>query len=182
MVSVRQHWRTAAEWLIWVGLAAVAYTQTANFDQAIAEYSFGATGWPRTICLAIVIGATVQFASVLRRARAAPLAASGAGESVSDSGFGAGVGTQLACMGLPLVYLFSMPTLGFFVTTPVFIVALLVLLQVRSWRVMLGVTGVVCGLILLVFTRLFYVALPVGNVEPFYGINNVIVQLARVGM
>ena len=49
------------EWLIWVTLAGILYAQTAVFDQPIAEYAFGASGWPRVICLAVILGASCQL-------------------------------------------------------------------------------------------------------------------------
>ena len=40
----------------------------------------------------------------------------------------------------------------------------------------------VYGFFLLIFTRLFYVAVPVGQIEPFYSINNAIIIFARSGL
>ena len=49
----------------------------------------------------------------------------------------------------------------------------------RKTRLLIGVTATVYGLVLLVFVRLFYVALPVGNWPVFYDVNNWIVVAVR---
>jgi hypothetical protein len=80
---------------------------------------------------------------------------------------------------LPLVYLVLLPRTGFFVTTPVFVAAFLWVLQVRRVRLLVSVTAIAYGLVLLIFVRLFYVALPVGNWPVFYDVNNWIVVAVR---
>ena len=52
-------------------------------------------------------------------------------------------------------------------------------MEVRKVRLLFGVTATVYGLVLLIFVRLFYVALPVGNWPVFYDINNWIVVAVR---
>ena len=171
-----------AEWLFWVVLAILAYVQTGNFDQEIAEYAFGASGWPRALCLAIALGATGQLAYQalsIARAGARPSAAPTTGL------FGLSAWRLIQRLGifvLPLLYLFVMPSIGFYVATPLFIFGLLVLLEVRSPIALFTVTLVVYGLVLLIFTRLFYVALPIGNIESFYNLGNAIVGIARSGL
>ena len=49
------------EWLIWVLFAGILYSQTEIFNQPIAEYKFGASGWPRVICLAVVSGGNMPI-------------------------------------------------------------------------------------------------------------------------
>ena len=86
---------------------------------------------------------------------------------------------RLAVFALPFAYLFLTARFGFYVMTPVFILALMLLLEVRSWTALLAVTATVYGIVLLVFTRFFYVALPVGHVQPFYDINTMIIVLGE---
>lgn len=175
-----------AEWAFWILLALIAYSQTANFADDIADYAFGASGWPRTLCFAIMLGATGQLAyQALTMMRS-----SGAASSVTDEpGLGdekrLNVWSSIQRVGvfvLPLIYLYVMPDIGFYVATPFFILGILLLLEVRSPLALTVVTSIVYGLLLLIFTRLFYVALPVGNVQSFYDLNNAIIEIVRTGL
>ena len=172
------------EWAVWVALAAAGYWLTFDFDEPLDVYRFGATGWPRFILLCIVVGATVQL--VLGLAKGGGEAQDGTEDDAATAD-NEGEATDrlpvspllIGIFGLPLVYLLLLPRTGFFLTTPFFILAFLWILQVRRLRLLLGVTAVVYGLVLLVFVRLFYVALPVGNWPAFYDINNWIVVAVR---
>jgi hypothetical protein len=175
------------EWGVWVAVAAVGYWLTFDFDEPLDVYQFGASGWPRFILACIVVGATVQAALALtrlrRRARR-PLGERAEAREVADAGAEAPAGPafsalMLGIFVLPLIYLLLLPRTGFYLTTPLFVLAFLWILQVRRPRVLLGVTTVAYGLVLLVFVRLFYVALPVGNWPVFYDVNNWIVVVVR---
>jgi len=173
--------RPLVEWLLWLAFATVVYSQTAYFDKEIAGYAFGATGWPRTLCVVLGVGATGQFLNqLLQIARGAGVRAAASGPRERRSAWQ--TFQQLGIFVLPLLYLYAMPHVGFYVATPVFVVCLLLLLEVTSPLALLGVTVTVYGLVLLVFTRLFFVALPVGNIEWFYAINNAIIEIVRLGM
>ena len=186
--------RQLLEWLIWSGIVALAITQTSNFDQELADYAFGANGWPLAICAAIFIGATLQLAFVLlRRWRRQFLPSTDAAESTetrdtppdqSESGQSTKRPVlQLAAIFiLPFVFLILTPRIGFYITAPIFILALLYVMEVRSLVAFALVTATAYGVALLIFTRFLYVALPVGRIQPFYDINNAIVVLVRTGL
>ncbi len=179
MAFLRRHRKPLGEWLIWVAIAAFAYSQTRNFDKVIPDYPIGATGWPRAICWLIFAGATGQLLSKLLVGPEAEAET----ETVRQTQDGAlKTAQRVAIFLLPFVYLYVTPKFGFYVATPFFVVALLLLLQVRSIVAIIGVTAVVYGLILLIFTRLFFVALPNGSLDGFYELNNAIVRIARIGM
>ncbi len=175
------------EWLFWLVLAGTLYALTDNFDEPIAEYRFGASGWPRVLCAAVAFGATAQLLYKLTRKHAMPVEPSGQSENQADEAAPPvlSLGSKLQRAGVfatPFVYLYVMPEIGFYVATPFFILAILLLLEVRSLKALAAVTAVVYGLVLLIFTRLFYVALPVGRIESFYDLNNWIIGLVRIGM
>ena len=162
------------EWGVWVALAAAGYWLTFAFDEPLDVYRFGATGWPRFILLCIAIGATVQLALGLWQGGRDAAQAEG-----DDRGTAGLSPTLIGIFLLPLAYLFLLSRTGFFFTTPFFILAFLWILKVRRPRLLLSVTAAVYGLVLLIFVRLFYVALPVGNWPGFYDVNNWIVVTVR---
>ncbi len=176
------------EWAVWFALAAAGYWLTFEFDEPLDVYRFGATGWPRFILACIAVGATVQLVLGLARERreaARPADEDAAGRAGETDG-GAEAPPRFSVspilvgiFALPLIYLLLLPRTGFFLTTPFFILAFLWVLQVRRPRLLFGVTAAVYGLVLLIFVRLFYVALPVGNWPGFYDVNNAIVVAVR---
>ena len=172
-----------SEWLFWALLAGILWAQTGAFSEEIAEYEFGADGWPKMVILGIFIGATGQ--AILKWLDP------NKGQSDGESGHmvsGAKevswqkMGQKVAIFGLPLCYLWAMHRIGFFVASPLFIALYLYVLEVRNWRHLLGVTLIVLALIFFVFVRLFYVAVPVGAWEAFYSINNEIITYIRIGL
>lgn len=181
------YFKPAAEWLMWMLLVLIALSQVDNFSQEIAAYKFDADGWPITITLALGVGATLQFIFQLWHLRA--------DDEETDSIEGADTGakvesktsretrlTNIAIFLLPFVYLYFAPRMGIYFITPIFIISLMLLLKVRSIKALLGITAITYLLLLVVFTRFFYVALPVGRWDFFYDFNNWIIVVARIGM
>ncbi len=174
------------EWGFWVALAAAGYWLTFEFDEPLDIYRFGASGWPRFILVCIVVGATFQLVLGLQKGRrdaAGPAIDSETAERADGEAEAPArlpvSPLLLGIFALPLAYLLLLPRTGFFFTTPFFVLAFLWILQVRRPRLLIGVTATVYGLVLLVFVRLFYVALPVGNWPVFYDVNNWIVVAVR---
>ena len=170
-----------SEWLFWSVLALILWLQTGAFSEEIAEYKFGADGWPKMVIIGLVVGATGQ---ALLKWVAAPDSPSESEQAapVSQDRSWQKIGQKLAIFGLPLLYLWAMHRIGFFVASPLFILAYLYVLEVRNWRYLLGVTALVLAVIFFVFVRLFYVAVPVGAWETFYAINNDIITYIRIGL
>ena len=191
------------EWLIWIGIALVAYIQTGYFDQDIAQYKFGADGWPVAICLGLVLGASGQLINHISLQRSKSLHKNADASEIvlfDDSNQNSEIVLfddsnqkfdrhrqgwrrlqRIAIFVLPFVYLYLSTRLGAYVTTPLFLLAFLYLLEVRPVP-MICVTLTVYALVLIIFTRLFYVALPAGRIEFFYDLNIFLISLARVGM
>lgn len=169
-------WRPFAEWLVWLGLAAFAWVQIGFFDRDLPHYRFGTAGWPRLVCLMIAAGATAQLLLRLGRVSAEdslPVATAARRHRAVH---------RLCLFALPFLFLWLTPLAGFYVTAPLFTLALLLLLDVRRPLPLLGVTALVWGLVLLIFTRLFYVALPEGLWDGFYEVNVAIIDLVRLGL
>lgn len=169
-------WRPFLEWAVWVGLAAFAWFQIGFFDRELPHYRFGTAGWPRLVCLMIMAGATAQL--VLRLSSLD--ASEGMAADVTARRFR--LLHRLCIFALPLVFLWLTPRVGFYLASPVFTMALLMLQGVRRPGPLIGVTAVVWGLILLIFTRLFFVPLPEGQWDGFFEVNIAIVDFVRWGL
>ena len=168
------------EWLFWSALALILWMQTGAFSEEIAEYKFGADGWPKVVIIGLVIGATGQAAlkwlvpqdDVPAKDDSVPQERQSWRKRCQ----------QFAIFGLPLLYLWAMHRIGFFIASPLFIMLYLYILEVRNWRHILGVTVIICVAVSYLFVRLFYVALPVGAWQSFYALNNEIITYIRIGL
>lgn len=164
----------AAEGLIWLAFAALAYFLTYEFDRPLRGYELGATTWPRAIILMIGLGAIGLLVSRLlnpgggtdRRAdldssfdteaEAAPAA------TTAEFWRRALEPKRLLTFGLPLVYVAAMHRFGFLFVSPVFLFAYMVLFGYRKWRVLIAVNVAIYAVVLLVFVRLLYTHFPPG--------------------
>ncbi len=160
------------ELLVWLALAGVALVLTFEFSNQRGTFRWGAAAWPRAVILLLAAGALLQFAIRIRNlqlrvARIAP--------SLSPV-------ERLRILGvfaIPLVYVWSLPRMGFYVATPLFLIAYLAYLGERRWTRLIGVPLFIFALVNLVFTRLFYVALPTGIWPVFYDFSNWFIILIR---
>lgn len=169
------------EWAFWMALAGFVYSMTGDFSGPLPEYQFGADGWPKAICIALAIGATGQLLYQISPTHYRE-AVEASDEAVVARPTRRVVLQLIGIFSLPLIYLYFMPRIGFLIATPIFIFGLLALLEVKRITTMLAVTGVIYGLFILVFIRLFYVAVPVGRWPGFYDVNNAIIVFARTGL
>ena len=155
----------------WLALALIAFGLSFQFSGEVGTYQWGAASWPRAVILLMVIATLVN---TWRARRARPAA-----DTCEETDEG---GSALAYLGLfliPLVYAWLLPRTGFYVTTPFFLAAYLLYVGERRWPVILATVVVIFLVINLIFTKLFYVALPVGNWPVFYDVNNWILTVIR---
>ena len=179
VTNIRSRWKPLVELALWLGLCAIIFSQTGLFDREIPEYRFGANGWPRAICLIMALGAIGQFCSQIIKQfnPSAPR-----GMNVPSMGSIASLSKRLMIFVFPFFWLYLAPRVGFYLSTPFFVLGMLWLMEVRSIKHLVTVTMVIYATVLLIFTRFFFVALPVGRIEFFYDLNVSIISLARAGM
>lgn len=174
------------EFAFWAVITAILWWQTRHFaGDTIAEYAFGADGWVRVVLLGIMLGAAGQLALAILASRKTPQPEtpdSATSPSPSPATSTSNRLQHALIFIAPLVYLYLMQRLGFFFLTPFFIIGYLWILQVRKWQYLILVASAVYAVVLLIFVRIFYVALPVGSWEAFYNINTLIITLVRWGV
>jgi hypothetical protein len=172
------------EGLIWIFIACVAFVLTYQFNEPLPQYRYGASGWPRTLIIAIAIFAVISVLwSIFLSGGKGPV---GTGEAeLSDapptrSTTKTSVKVKhLGAFVIPLLYLFLIPRAGFFVVTPLFLAGYMALLGERRWVHLVGTTLFIYILSLVVFTELLFVPLPVGNWPGFYDVNSFFLALIK---
>ncbi|MEM7043111.1 MAG: tripartite tricarboxylate transporter TctB family protein [Pseudomonadota bacterium] len=160
------------ELAFWLALALAAFALSFQFADEVGTYEWGAASWPRAVILLMAITALIHARIEFRKARA----------SEGRAANGIDKETWFASLGLfliPLVYAWLLPRTGFYLTTPLFLIAFLLYVGERRWWVIFLTTLVIISLVFLVFAKLFYVALPVGNWPVFYDINNWLLVMIR---
>lgn len=175
----RRYIRYVAEWCLWAVLIGIYYQQTTYFQNNIENYNFGAAGWPRVIAIAALVGTTFQLVLQVHTLRSGlPF---GETKRFNTSITARDWLHRIAIFFWPFVFLYLTPRIGAYVSLPVFILGLLLLLGVRRIKPLALVLLVVYGMMLVIFTRYFYVAQPIGAEGLFYNINVAIIEFARIG-
>ncbi len=166
----------AGELGAWLALSALAYGLSFQFADEVGTYLWGAASWPRGVAGLMILGALAQAGMRLRAHAKSQIAPSSAA-AMEDPAEAVTPPTArrlgfVANFALPLLYVFLLPHTGFYLTTPFFLAAYLLLLGERRLKVLIFAPLVIFALINIVFTKLFYVALPTGNWPGFYDFSN----------
>ncbi len=169
------------EMMGWLALALFFYILTFGFADEVGSFAWGAASWPRGVIFVIAIGAVFQFYLQIKRAYRLQSYAPTSEETSEDSSNEPPVDYRraLGIFLIPLVYLLALPRIGFYIATPVFLAGFIYYLGERRWGLILAVTLFIYGLVNLVFTKLFYVALPTGIWPGFYDFSNWFVTAIR---
>jgi hypothetical protein len=80
---------------------------------------------------------------------------------------------------LPLFFAALLEDFGFYFIAPFFIVGVMYLFGERRPGHMAAITAVVYGLLLLLFVKVLFVGLPVGNIRPFYDFGSWVVTVLQ---
>lgn len=158
------------EYGAWLAIAAFFYGYSFGFAGERGTYLWGAASWPRTVVMILMLTATVQL---LLRYRQVALGGGVTAPARDAAQMDRGQGLRAAgMMAIPLAYVALLPYVGFYAATPVFLIGYLAYLGERRWGRLIGVPLFIYALINLVFTKIFFVALPVGNWPGFYDFSN----------
>jgi hypothetical protein len=84
-----------------------------------------------------------------------------------------------AMLTLPLLFAAMLEDFGFYSLAPFFIIGVMFMFGERRAKPMLQITAVIFGLITLLFVKILYVGLPVGNIRPFYDIGSWVVTVLQ---
>ncbi len=84
-----------------------------------------------------------------------------------------------AMLTLPLFFAALLQDMGFYSLAPFFIVGVMFMMGERKAKPMVLVAALVFGLLLLMFVKILYIGLPVGNIHPFYDIGSWVVTVLQ---
>lgn len=167
------------EFAAWMAIAAFFYGFSFEFADTMGAFQWGAAAWPRGVVLILVVTAVVHL---LIRMHALKRAQAITDPQALEERAGIDPAAALRAAGMiaiPLLYVVLLPHIGFYIGTPLFLIAYLAYLGERRPVRLIGVPVFIYLLVNLVFTKLFFVALPVGNWPGFYDISNWLLVLIR---
>lgn len=169
--SLTPRGRTWLGYAFWCVLAITGFALTFGFEGDIANYRYGAGGWPRALFAAMLLFATIQLLATLR-ALNRDGDGGNAAEGCDDAASVVIGGLPLRTVAVPVIYIALLQPVGFFVATPPFLAAVMMSMGERRPLHILLVTGLIYAIVILVFIKLLYVPLPVGTWPGFYEIGN----------
>jgi putative tricarboxylic transport membrane protein len=116
----------------------------------------GPAVWPRIVFVLMLAVALLLGFGALRSGDEAPV-------------FEEGTKVALGLMGLSALYLVAIEPVGFLLTTALFLFASMLMLGMRSWRMLAGVSILFPVVVYLVFVRLANTEFPAGLLAPLLG-------------
>ena len=191
----------------WLALAAGMWIYSFRFDGDFPAYLWGPVSWPRAVLAAIVVLALAQLLlrTVLAPRREPTVAGAGAPggrdavtdvreprraareaqtrslefeDEWGDPRVGRGARLRVfATFTLPLLYLLLLPRTGYFITTPLFLIAYMVVFREHSVKYMLVTAALLYVGSLAIFSKLLFVPLPTGNWPGFYDFSNWLLEI-----
>jgi len=165
------------EFGFWMFFTISAFALTFGFDREVNMYKFGAAGWPRIIIAVVFFAALGQLLQSLFKAED-PDEKSATDVVSEETHEPLGINMWLM-LGVPLVYALTVESLGFYFTTPFFLVAYLYLTGERRLGFLIGVPIGIYLFLSILFTKFLYVGLPTGNLPGFYGFGTWVVEILQ---
>jgi putative tricarboxylic transport membrane protein len=112
--------------------------------------------WPRIVFILMLAVSLVLGYASLRSSDERPV-------------FESGTGLAIGLMGLAILYLVAIEPVGFLLTTALFLFASMLMLGMRSWRMLAGVSILFPVIVYFVFVKLANTEFPAGLLAPLLG-------------
>jgi putative tricarboxylic transport membrane protein len=141
---------------VWMALVAIGFYGLATFKQEVNPIDPGPAFYPRLVSLLLLVFSSVQ---IFRSWKGRDRSPSADGEPKRLWG-GATLKFSLGTLVLSLIYVGVFDKMSYLVTTPTFLLALMLLGGVRRWRVLLGVALCYTLATYYLFGRLLMVPIP----------------------
>ena len=158
------------EALVWLTIAAIFFIYSFEFNQKIEIYKFGATAWPRSILLMLVLVIVGNlFYQKTNGSEAQPGRVGIAEDNIDDADKSVSSFLNIGFfLILPLIFAWSLKPVGFYAATPIFTALVILLLGERRPKWVLGITLFIYAMLILLFMVVLNAPLPQGTVSPFY--------------
>jgi hypothetical protein len=164
---------------VWSIIASIFFIYSYEFNQPIEIYKFGATAWPRSILLMLVL--VIVGNLFYQRANGSNPQTGRVGITEDDlSDANKPISSFLnvgAFILLPLTFAWSLKPIGFYAASPIFIACIIFLLGERRANWIIGITIFIYAIIIGLFMIVLNAPLPQGTVSPFYDFSAFMLRL-----
>lgn len=159
------------EAFVWLAIVVVFFVYSFEFNQPIEIYIFGATAWPRTVILLLLIATLGNLYYQYKNGSDAQSGIVGVADT-SDDGVDLGdrsaVMRMLAILFTPFLFAWLLKPVGIYFSAPFFIAAIMWLFGERRLKAILTMTLVIYVIFIGLFLVVLNAPLPQGNTSPFY--------------
>lgn len=148
----------------WLIFGVIGFAVTLEFNGPLDNFKLGAAFWPQValggvIFIAVIHAVTIYFFN----ADASEVDAGVRVPEKSSEADGTNVNNRtIAIFVVPLIYVFAMHKLGFFLVTPIFLPVYMYLMGVRKISTLFVTSVSLYGAIIFLFVVLVYTPLPQG--------------------
>ena len=155
------------ELVIFLGIVAVFYGLSFEFNQTIEIYIFGATAWPRVVIGLLLIATLGNFWFQLRFGDRSH-GTIGQSDDEADLSEPGTIPRMAAVLLTPFLFAYLLKPVGIYFSAPFFIAAIIWLFGERRWKAILLMTVVIYLIFIGLFLVILNAPLPQGNTSPFY--------------
>ncbi|MEM6305040.1 MAG: tripartite tricarboxylate transporter TctB family protein [Pseudomonadota bacterium] len=152
---------------IFLGIVAVFFGFSFEFNQEIEIYRFGATAWPRVVIGLLLIAALGNVWYQYRHGSAAQGTIGQTDDEVDLSASGT-LPRMTAVLLTPFLFAYLLKPVGIYFSAPFFIAAIIWLFGEHRWSRILIMTGLIYVIFIGLFLVVLNAPLPQGNTSPFY--------------
>lgn len=156
------------EAVIFIGIVAVFYGYTFEFNQPIEIYRFGATAWPRVVLLLLLIATLGNIWFQYKHGSASQATIGQNDDDGPDFSTPGSLSRMIAVLLTPFIFAWMLKPVGIYSAAPFFIAAIIWLFGERRWKAILIMTVVIYVVFIGLFLVILNAPLPQGNVSPFY--------------
>lgn len=140
---------------ILIAVSAVLFIMAGDFGGTLNAMDVGPGAFPRMVLGIVMIGSGAQIIlSVRRMMREKAKGEEGKVLRLKNKG------AMFGAAGIIVAYGFLMPRFGYFAVTPIILIAMMLVMGVRSWKQLVFVTAGFTGFAYVVFIMLLRVSLP----------------------
>lgn len=159
----RLTWKSYLEPLAWLALAVFGLTMSSAFDAPNKIFELGPAFWPQVILIGMIIAAgSLGISIYVSAGKPVEESSKSAKFELSSDGAVTFSPRLVAIFLLPLIYVYAMHKLGFYLVTPFFLPVYMYTLGVRRWKTLILVTVGLYAILVLLFVKLIFTPLPQG--------------------
>lgn len=171
--------RRSAAYAVIFCVAAYLYTLAGHFQFEEVPGRIGPDAWPKIVLALLLVTCAWQIGRLMIFGAAPPSEVLSDDELPLSAGGGDYLNLALLAIGVSVLYALFLPSLGFFVTTALFIAAIAFVGRYRRAGPLIATSIIAPIVLIFLFMKVVYIALPLGR-GPFKALSLVLLKVLGV--